>query len=55
MSHTIKFGEIKHKSVDIKEAFIDLIPFEMKSAGRFTEVITNKFKRNGLTLNDYID
>ena len=35
----IRFVEIKRNSVDIKGAFIDFIPFEVKTAEGITEAI----------------
>ena len=52
MSQIIRFVEIKRNSVDIKEAFIDFIPLEVKTAERITEAITSKLERDGLNLSD---
>ena len=40
----IKFLEIKPNSVDIKEAFIDFNPLEVKTAEGITEAITSKLE-----------
>ena len=50
MSQIIRFVEIKHNSIDIKEAFIDFIPLEVKTAEGITEAITSKLGRDGLNL-----
>ena len=55
MSQIIRFVEIKRNSVDIKEAFIDFIPLEVKTAEGITEAITSitsTLEIDGFNFND---
>ena len=47
MSQIIRLVELKLNSVDTKEAFIDFIPLEVKTAEGITKAITSKLKRDG--------
>ena len=52
MSQITRFVETKRNSVDIKEAFIDFNPLEVKTAEGITQAITSKLERDGLNLSD---
>jgi hypothetical protein len=48
----IRFVEIHHDSVEIKEAFIDLILLDVKTAEIITAETTKELEWNGLNLKD---
>jgi hypothetical protein len=52
MSQIVRFVEIQSDSVEIKEAFIDFIPLDVKTAEIITAEITKKLERDGLNLED---
>jgi hypothetical protein len=52
MSQIVKFVEIQRDPVEIKEAFIDFIPLDVKTAEIITAQITKKLERDGLILED---
>jgi hypothetical protein len=51
MSQIVRFVEIS-ETVEIKEAFIDFIPLDVKTAEIITAEITKKLERDGLYLED---
>jgi hypothetical protein len=52
MSQIVKFFEIQRDFVEMKEAFIDFIPLDVKTAEIITAQITKKLERGGLILED---
>jgi hypothetical protein len=52
MSQIVRFVEIQRDSVEIKKAFIDFIPLDVKTAEIITAEIINKLGRDGLNLED---
>jgi hypothetical protein len=52
MSQIVKFVEIQRDPVEIKEAFIDFIPLDVKTAEIITAEITKELERDGLNLED---
>jgi predicted RNA-binding protein with EMAP domain len=50
MSQIVRFVEIQRDSTEIKEAFIDFIPLDEKTAEIITAEITKKLERGGLNL-----
>jgi hypothetical protein len=48
MSQIVRFVEIQRDSVEIKEAFIDFILLDVKTAEIITTEITKKLERDGL-------
>jgi hypothetical protein len=52
MPQIVRFVEIQRDSVEIKEAFIDFIPVDVKTAEIITAEITKKLERDGLNLED---
>jgi hypothetical protein len=52
MSQIARFVEIQRDFVEIKEAFIDFIPVDVKTAEIITAEITKRLERDGLNLED---
>jgi hypothetical protein len=52
MSQFVRFVEIQRDSVEIREAFIDFIPLDVKTAEIITAEITKELERDGLNLED---
>jgi hypothetical protein len=52
MSQIVRFVDIQRDSVEIKIAFIDFIPLDLKTAEIMTAEITKKLERAGLNLED---
>jgi hypothetical protein len=52
MSQIVRFVEIQRDPVEIKEAFIDFIPLDVKTAEIITAQITKKLERGGLNLEE---
>jgi hypothetical protein len=52
MSQIVRFIEIQRDSVEIKEAFIDFIPLDVKTAEIITAEITKRLERGGLNHED---
>jgi hypothetical protein len=50
LSHIVRLVEIQRDPVEIKEAFIGFIPFDVKTAEIITAEITKELERDGLNL-----
>jgi hypothetical protein len=52
MPQIVRFVEIQRDSVEIKDAFVDFFPLDMKIAEIITAETAKKLERDGLNLED---